>query len=507
MRRILISSGLSTGLRADFEAVNHVDIEDKPFAVGGFGEVYHCVSIGGVSPAVKQVVKIFLDNSQGSANHNFQTTQRLQRKLRDRNDLLLQKGKSLIVEYPAFRGVPQFSFKGTINGRDVVGFTSDNLVSQGFLDFENVLQDQAALATYHKFPIEQRMLIASQLVNAFKVLEEFHFIHADLKPGALFVNMQRAEIAIIDYDSGVITENAADEPLTWGAPTDWVAPEIWEQQATVQPGEKIHVDIYSDRWSVAIGIHYLLTTFHPLFYLTEMSPRVARQYFTTTTQWPYINKKAPYFQTANEVFYDQYLPWIENTFPDLIREKLSQTINYGYKQPVARTSYADWTVALISSQIAPKIRVFSSNRSVVIKGVPVELTWEVDNAHTVEISGIGNVSKSGNKALYPDKDILVKLTATGHFGVVDEEILISVFPTPVMETLMVPMPEFSSRVNFKSTFIDLPRNLAEYSFKPQNLHLKNIEIKTPIVSNPIYKIKHSVFLFSALYERIKRRIS
>jgi serine/threonine protein kinase len=509
MKKIIINSGLSSGLRSDFSHVSSIEIEDKPFAVGGFGEVYNCTAINGVTPPIKQVVKLFIDNSKGSAEHNFKTTQRLQKKIDVENQkLLVNQSKTLTEVYPAFKGLPQYSFRGNLSGKIVIGFTSDNLVSLGFTDFENFLQDHSLLSHYQAFPVEQKMLIAYQLVSAFKVLEEFHFIHADLKPGALFINLRSAEIAVIDYDSGVITENINDEPLTWGAANDWVAPEIWEQQTTIQSGDKIRVDIYSDRWSVAIGVHYLMTTFHPLFYLTELSPRVAKQYFIPQNQWPFVNKSAPYFQKANEAIYDQYLPWVNTAIPKVVRDKLAHTINFGYRNPVARTSYGDWKVALQAIQQPPEIKYFKIDKTAVIDSMEVELSWEVENAHTITISeNVGQVQAKGSIKAKPNSNKVFKLQASGYFGNVFEEVEVRVFPTPVMESLKVPMPDFTSRINLSpikigSPKIDVSIDLNIYTEKPKftegTIDLKSIRA-THMPQTPVFKL-------SRIYETIRKRI-
>lgn len=473
MKKILINKGLSSGLRSEFNHINFIEIEDKPFAVGGFGEVYNCISIDGIQPQTKQVIKIFIDNSKGSAEHNFKTTQKLQKKVDAENQKLLRlQNRTLIEIYPAFISLPQFSFRGNINGTQVIGFSSDNLVSLGFTDFEHFLQDAALLSQYQRFPMERKMLIAYQLVSAFKVLEEFYFIHADLKPGAMFINLKSAEIAIIDYDSGVITENATDEPLTWGAANDWVAPEIWEQQSNIQRGEKIQVDLYSDRWSVAIGIHYLMSTFHPLFYLTELSPRVSKQYFTPLNQWPLINKNAPYFQKANEAIYDQYLPWINTSVPKVVLDKISHTINFGYKNPVARTSYSDWKIAFQAVQTPPKIRTFICDKTVIINGVNAKLSWEVENAHTVEIdNGIGQVQHKGSIQIKPNADLIYRINAIGFFGQSSDQIKIRVFPTPVIETFKVPMPDFSSILMYNPISTPPPTINIKINFESNNVSI------------------------------------
>lgn len=511
MKKILINSGLTSGLRSDFNLINFIEIEDKPFAVGGFGEVYHCISINGTAPFTKQVVKLFIDNSKGSAEHNFKTTQRLQKKVEKENQVLLsQEGKSLIELFPAFKGLPQYSFRGNLNGKTVIGFVSDNLVSLGFTDFEHFLQDSNLLTQYQSFPIERKMLIAFQLVSAFKVLEEFHYIHADLKPGALFINLNSNEIAVIDFDSGVITETIDDEPTCWGAANDWVAPEIWEQQSTIQKGEKIKVDLYSDRWSVAIGVHYLMTTFHPLFYLTELSPRIAKQYFNPQNQWPFVNKTAPYFQKANEAIYDQYLPWVNSVIPKVVKDKLSHTINFGYKNPVARISYSDWKIALQAIQEPPKIKVFKSDKSAVINSMDVELTWEVENAHTITINnGIGQVSNSGSLKIKPQIDTRYKISAIGYFGQAADDIEIRVFPTPVIESIKVPMPDFQSKINLNPIKISSPQ--IDVSINLKIILSENLKFTESSIDLKSIKATHmertSIFNISRAYEAIRRKIS
>jgi serine/threonine protein kinase len=511
MRKIVIKSGASSKIRSEFDSVQFIEIDDKPFAVGGFGEVYHCKSINGKKPTVEQVVKIFIDNSNGSTAHNYKTTQGLQKKLATEGKrLLAQKRRSLVEEYPAFKGVPQFSFKGDLNGKRVVGFTSDNLIALGFTDFEKILQDSQLLSQFQKYPTPQKMILAYQLISAFNVLESFHFIHADLKPEALFINLASNEIALIDYDSGVITENVKDEPLTWGAANDWVAPEIWEQQSIIQKGDKIKVDIYSDRWSVAVGIHYLLTTFHPLFFLEELSPRVAKQYFSPPNKWPSVNKNAGYFQKANEGIYDQYLPWIKKNIPTAIRQKLEQTINFGYINPVARSSYKDWKRALGSVQEPPKIINFSADKTAVIQSQNIELKWNVVNATEVIIDNdLGQVPLSGKAEVKPSIDKKYTLLAKGYFGESTKDIDIRVFPTPVLESLTVPAPDFSSRVTLNPIAISPPKIDLTIKLDHGNINRPIIPKLSSRVENirPQYPKKSKNLGLSKLFEVFRQKLN
>lgn len=424
MKKIIIDSGFSSGLSPNFNSVGSIEIEDKAFADGGFGEVYHCISINGLATATKQVVKLFKESNKGAEKQNFDTTLKLQKKIDLKNQALLaQEGRSLLDLYPAFKGVPQFSFKGNINGKPVVGFTSHNLVDLGFTDFEHFLQDSTLLNQYQTAPMEQKMLMAYQLVSAFKILEDFNFIHADLKPGALFINLNSVELALIDYDSGVITEKSDDEPLTWGAANDWVAPEIWQQQSSIQRREKIKVDLYSDRWSVAIGIHYLLTAFHPLFFLTELSPRVTKDYFANA-KWPYIDKNKDYFEKTNEAIYDQYLPWMTTAIPQEVRDKFSNTMNFGYTNQVARTSYNHWKTVLKNTQNPPKIKFFKSDKDYLQDSRPVLFSWETENAVSISLNGI-DVTGKNNYSTQLKNDLEIELKVFNLVGEASEKIKIT----------------------------------------------------------------------------------
>jgi serine/threonine protein kinase len=518
MKRIQVNSAISTNLRSEFSQINYIEIEDTPFSEGAFGEVFYCKSVNGKTPSMPQVIKLFKESFQGSLDHNSKTIERLQVKLDKYNRTLLKQiNKTLFEEFPAFKGVPQFSFKGVLNGKTVTGFSADNLVSLGFNDFEKILEDPIALNQYHSFPVERRMLLAFQLVSAFKVLEEFFFIHADMKPAAIFINLATYECAIIDYDSGVITENQDDEPNTWGAPGDWVAPEVWQQLSKAQRGDKIQVDLYTDRWSVAIGIHYLMSTVHPLFYLTELSPRISKQYFGST-QWFNANKNAPYFNKDNEQHYDRYVQWISTAIPKQIRDKISQTINFGYREPVKRTSYSEWKVALQSIQEPPKQK-FTTNRTAIIKGVESTLNWEVENAYSIELitfdmqSGLETfrqaLTDKGSLSIRPSKDTKYRLLSTGYFGQTPpNDIDIQVFPTPILERLVVPIPDFNRRVNLNPIQIGAP-NI--------NVSLKhNFITDTPNFTKPSFdlltirathKPKRTTLYLSGLFERITKQIS
>lgn len=437
MEQIQINKFVNTGIYSEYNSIISIEIEDKPFAEGGFGEVYNCISINGNAIKTPQVIKIYKENFPGSADDNAQTIVRLQEKLNQLNVDLKSKGKSLFIEYPAFKGIPQFSFEGFLNGQKVKGFSSDNLTRLGFDEFENILSDNKLLDKFYNIPVERRIYFAFQLASAFKVLEEFKYIHADLKEGAIFLNLSTHELAIIDYDSGVITENTNDKPKTWGTIGDWVAPEIFEQLSKIKNGEKIQVDFFTDRWSVAIGINYLISGVHPLFFLKNIGTVTTELYFRNQNHWPEAVTNSIYFKKGCDNDYNGYIDFLNTNIPQQIKEKMATTINFGYKNPVARTSYSSWEKALQSIQKPPIVKFLSITKKEIIQGENIVFAWNVENAVSVEIENIGTFSPIDRKSIKPDKSCTYIIKFKGYYGELVEKINVKVTPAPFFKIVEV----------------------------------------------------------------------
>ncbi|WP_159086086.1 protein kinase domain-containing protein [Flavobacterium faecale] len=431
MKTIQISTSLSTNLLSEFQNVQTIEIENKPFAEGAFGEVYVCLKVNGQKPSVPQVIKLFKEDSQNKQDHNYNTIRKLQQKIDVKNQQLKQNsGKIITDSYPALKGLPQFSFEGNINGKLYRGFASTNLKKIGFEEFIDILDK--SYKEYQKISIDKKMLIAFHLASGFKLLQEIFFIHADLKPEAIFINTKSNECAIIDFDSGTITENKDDTPNTWGAPNDWVAPEIWEQLKQIGSGglQQVKVNLLSDLWSVAVGIHYILTTTHPLFYLNELSPRVTKEYFKKY-KWPEIAENEPFFNERNKTQYIPVKNWLQNTLPNSIYKQLYNTVNYGYLNPIQRTTYNEWEKVLSSVQVPPIITQFKSNSKQILLGNELTLEWEIQNSTSVKIdNGIGIVKSSDVISIKPSKNTIYKLMAKNAFDKIEQTLEIEVLPPP-----------------------------------------------------------------------------
>lgn len=512
MKTIKINNSLSTNLYGEFSNVLTIEIKSKPLAEGAFGAVYICKTINNKKPTIPQVVKIFKEDENIKQDHNYRTIQKLQNSISNEN----KKGNNLITEdYPSLKGIPQFSFSGTLSGKKVRGFSSTNLKALGFEEFIDILDKDNLLREYQKMAIDKKMLIAFHLVSGFKLLQKIRFIHADLKPEALFINTKTNECAIIDFDSGAISENQNDEPNVWGSPNDWIAPEIWNQLKQVNSNglQKVKVNLLSDLWSVTIGVHYILTTTHPLFYLKELSPRISKEYFSKY-KWPNIVTSEKYFNQKNINIYKPVKDWLENKLNKNIFNELSKTINYGYQNPIKRTTYNEWEKVLKNIQQPPEIKVFKTNRVALLKGMQLKLEWNVENANKIEIfPNIGIVKDSGICQVNLDINTSIKIIASGYFGTNEKEIKISVFPTPIIETLKVPVPQFDSKTNIK---IETPRfELNKITIPNINFYNNQIPYSKEIlfskreikrINEELSKLKLTNQI-SNLYEKFKAKFS
>ncbi|SEQ88986.1 hypothetical protein [Neolewinella agarilytica] len=94
MARIHKINSLSSGIFSEFSSISSIEMEDKPFASGGFGEVYHCRNVNGKKTTIPQVIKVFIDVN-GSAQKGFRTIQNLQKQIGNKSNDLKQNSKKI----------------------------------------------------------------------------------------------------------------------------------------------------------------------------------------------------------------------------------------------------------------------------------------------------------------------------------------------------------------------------------------------------------------------------
>jgi hypothetical protein len=75
---------------------------------------------------------------------------------------------------------------------------------------------------------------------------------------------------------------------------------------------------------------------------------------------------------------------------------------------------------------APRILRFVANPNVIDAGQTSTLLWQVENAETVEITGVGRVATSGSSSVSPTQTTQYRLTATNRAGSVNEIVSVQV---------------------------------------------------------------------------------
>lgn len=349
MKEIIINESLSTEYFKEFDNVESIKIQDTPFAGGGFGLIYHCISINNNSTSVPQVIKIFKNDENGSIEHSYNTIRKLQVLFSEKISIYKNNGTEFFDDYPAFLGIPQFSFSGLMNKEKVIGYSANNLVDLNFSAFKEIDENGSLKDTHYRRPLIELFTIAYHLVRAFSVLKDMKFIHADLKLDNLFISNDESFCAIIDYDSGSIIENLDDSPYTIGTLQDWLAPEIGKKMK-VGVSEK-EINLYTDLWSVSIAIQYILSPNHPLFYLNELSFNTFLEY-TSKYKWPNISPNETYFNKDNQEAYTYYVEDIKELIPPDLYQLFEISNSDGILTPSRRVTYYQWILAL--GQIIPK---------------------------------------------------------------------------------------------------------------------------------------------------------
>jgi serine/threonine protein kinase len=428
LKTIQLNSNLykTTDLNNEFDNINHIVIDDKPFASGGFGEVYLCKSANGKTLKSTQVIKVLLDDGTGSDERGFNTIRRFQDEISKYNQTLKSNNEKTLDKVNGLGALPQFSFEGTLNNKRVIGYSANLLESGKWIEFDNFFNEadidkrKKLKNEFYNLSVSHRLKMAYDLVEAFKHLGNMNFIYADLNPKNFFVNMTEGKLCLIDYEGGAINDN----PETFGKPGDWLAPEIQEQ---LRSGTSlITVDFNTDTWAVAIGVHFLLFPFHPLFFLKTVG-RDEMDNYLSKYKYPLIDKKENNFREPQA--YDWYIERLKN-LPIGIIKAFDETVNYGYKNPSRRLSYKQWHQAIGSLMTKPIVKKLSSNSSTVLNGKSVELIWEIEDFESINISGIGNVTSKNSISVFPTHSTIYKLTAENAFGKTEQEIRIEVFPIP-----------------------------------------------------------------------------
>lgn len=346
MKQINISYSKGSSIDPFFNHIKSITVDDTPFTGGGFGDIYHARGFnGGQKPKFQQVIKVFKQSTVGKEEHSWNTIRRLQEKLIEEMELNFENRQSFLEEYPSLIAMPQFIFEGTLDGRKVKGYATNNLNELGYVSFDKVIDedDSPYIEQFEEKDMVWRYTIAYHLVRGFNLLYKMHFLHADISSDNIFVNLNQPTCAILDFDSGAIVETTDDNPSTFGKFQPWLAPEISFQ---LKKGEKadgntlVSINSFTDAWSVTNALLSMLVLM-PAYYLVDMSENSLKAYIKKYT-WPSVNFKDPLFDRNNEDGYNYFNEMFAKILPEEVQREFVATFSKGVFKPSIRPSYNRW---------------------------------------------------------------------------------------------------------------------------------------------------------------------
>lgn len=340
-----------------------------------------------------------------------------------------------------------------------------------------LLKDFIKINLYNKWKL---LNLAKTFLEMCNELHKNGISHGDLQHGNIIID-KNDNIKLIDYDSICVPDIEGEEELVTG---------LKGYQHPSRLNSKSLTSLKADYFSELI-------IYLSIIAIAE-NPSLWKDYDVENTE-VLLFDETDFTDITQSKIYDSLV----SLNSDKINGLLGILIEY-----LNKNSYLH--LEPLEAYLTPPVIVhFSADKDVVISGQKILLSWEVTNALEITINnGIGKVNNTkGRVEIYPNQNISYKIHAKGIGGEVEQELLVKIFPTPIIESIKVPMPDFKSRVNLSSIVLKSPN--IDVSIELPDFNLSVPEYVTPKIPlnkiKPKYNSKTSIFNFSKLYERVRKK--
>ena len=365
------------GNENDLLPLEKISYYDSEIGSGGFGSVYKIESINGIQTK-NYVIKLI--NHSDSKEHAYNTINLLHNKIKK---ITTKNTKSIYQTNPELLGLPFIAFRAIdeIEEKSVVGLLMHELVQLKYDDFGS---DTFNKNEYAETSIPNRIYYAFQLSKTITFLHKISFIHSDISENAIWINNNKNQIAIIDYDSGFHTD-LQEKPTTIGKVGQWIGSRFRnilskeEDKETLSSEERIQ----EEYWVLANAIFELIFGVSPYFFINDADDKTKRKYLKENS-WPSIDLNAKYFNSNNEKPYKATLSFI-NQLNDyglnILTEAFIKVFNKGYKNERQRLKAEEWEKLLsdlcLALDLKPEIKKFTSDKKIIHSNEDVvKLEWE-----------------------------------------------------------------------------------------------------------------------------------
>ena len=400
------------------------------FSEGTYGALHPLELLDGTPPGTPLVVKVFKSPLPPATDHEPAIAA-----IADLHAALTASGRPSWPD--ALLALPYCVYEATVSGeRTIVGIMLD-LRPRGYS--QAPFLDSAELGRYQARPLQDRVDFALRFVERAELLEAIRFVHGDINPENLLVNLSSGDVQIIDFDCGTIVSTGSERPRTPGKPNMCMPPEV-KGTGVGPPTDLSAFTPGAERWSVASLVGYFLLGFHPAFFLRVISRDLITAYARGPERWPDIDVSGPLFTDIDDN--RNAYPHLRarcSKLPPAVRESFERFFGAGLDGD-RRPTAPEWRRALEVLIQPPEIELFGVDDPTTFAGRAVRLQWRVIGVPEVEITGLGTRRPSGSELVVVDASTVFTLRAVNPYGNDDDSVAVRVLPLPRMEFVPVPDP-------------------------------------------------------------------
>lgn len=405
-------------------SLSEVSFDENEVGRGGFGSVHKVHSIDGLK---KDSYVIKIPTNEDNKEHAYEAIRLLHDKLKARQS---KTGLPVFHEFPELLGLPFLAFKGydKISDKECIGFLMYDLSSLGY---EFLGNDEIKKSEYQNLEITDKVYLAYQLAKVIDFLHQIEFINADINEQSIFINPERIQLALIDFDSGYHFDKQ-DKPSTLGKMSHWLSGKF-RKLIGENNSENLTLQdrIREENWHLANGLFEVIFGLIPYFFLKDADDSTKKEYLKNN-RWPFTdnseslinNSSLPTLQNLQQI-----LENLKNSAARDLIESFEGVFNEGYEKEKKRLSSTKWKSILyqINADLenTPQLISFNSDKSIITKkNEAVNFQWQSNRFNTVLIDGkVCDIGKKSNFLdLRDSKEVF--LTLKNDFGEINKSIQI-----------------------------------------------------------------------------------
>lgn len=423
LRNIREVSAIDQYTTDNLYSFSQISFHNNEFGSGGIGSVHSVSSIDDITSEA-YLVKII--PNQDLADHAFETVHILHQKIKKHQ---LKTGEIIFNNAPGFMGIPFLIFKGfdEVIEEEVFGFLMFNLIKLGFEDFGNDEEDSFELSNLE---FNDKLYLAYQFSKTVSLLNEFNFLHSDIKSESIFLNPINLQFALIDFDSGFHTDSQ-EKPTIIAALTHWISDLYKDVIGQKSPINTLTTSdrVAEENWVLANGVFTLLFGAFPYFFLKDADVDTRKKY-QKNFNWPEIDYSSELLNSGaieHHKDLNNIIQSLVNAGLNELVESFYKVFNEGYKNEKKRLSAYEWVSVLkISSsnlELKPELIKFeTSTQTIKRRGEEVIVRWEGKRYNSVLINGVVQKMDENSFPVNMDDAGEITIRLTNDFGMTEDVI-------------------------------------------------------------------------------------